>query len=134
LANIQHLHTPITAALPPQVHPLQIVAALHPTPAMAGLPQKAACEAIARHEPFERGLYAAPLGWISQGGDSEFIVGIRSALVGDGHIRLYAGAGIVQGSQPKREWAEVMMKLQAIAAVLALDGEAGLELASDASQ
>ncbi|MEO0406669.1 MAG: chorismate-binding protein, partial [Cyanobacteria bacterium P01_A01_bin.135] len=47
LANIQHLHTPITAALPPQVHPLQIVAALHPTPAMAGLPQKAACEAIA---------------------------------------------------------------------------------------
>lgn len=120
LANIQHLHTPLTADVPDRVHPLQIVAGLHPTPAMAGLPQQAACEAIAHHEPFARSLYAAPLGWIDAQGDSEFIVGIRSALIEDVRIRLYAGAGIVQGSEPQREWAEVTMKLQAIASILAL--------------
>lgn len=120
LANIQHLHTPLTAQVPANIHPLQIVASLHPTPAVAGLPQRAACDAIAEHEPFERSLYAAPLGWISQQRDCEFIVGIRSALIDETRIRLYAGAGIVQGSVPAREWAEVNMKLQAIASVLSL--------------
>ncbi|MGB3614820.1 MAG: isochorismate synthase [Elainellaceae cyanobacterium] len=120
LANIQHLHTPLTAAVPADIHPLQIVASLHPTPAMAGLPQQAACDAIAEHEPFERSLYAAPLGWINQQRESEFIVGIRSALIDDTRIRLYAGAGIVRGSVPNREWTEINMKLQAIASVLSL--------------
>ncbi len=120
LANIQHLHTPITAQVPANIHPLQIVAKLHPTPAVAGFPQRAACEMIAQHEAFERSLYAGPIGWIDRQKNSTFVVAIRSALVGDERIRLYAGAGVVKGSVPEKEWQEVNMKLQAIAAVLSM--------------
>jgi len=114
LTNIQHLHTPIQAALPPHLHPLEILAQLHPTPAVAGIPRDFACEEIRRYEKFERSLYAAPLGWIDTQGNAEFVVGIRSALI-DGHqARLYAGAGIVAGSNPNRELAEVKLKLQTL--------------------
>ncbi len=114
LSNIQHLHTPIQAALPAHLHPLEILAELHPTPAVAGLPRELACEQIRRYETFERSLYAAPLGWVDAQGDAEFIVGIRSALIQDCHARLYAGAGIVAGSNPAKELAEVKLKLQAL--------------------
>ncbi len=119
LANIQHLHTPIQAALSQQLHPFDILAALHPTPAVAGFPREAACQEIRRHEPFERSLYAAPLGWIDTQGNSEFIVGIRSALLEGHHAQLYAGAGIVAGSDPDREAAEIQLKLQALLNALA---------------
>ena len=114
LSNIQHLHTPIQALLPGTLHPLDLVAELHPTPAVAGLPRDIACEQIYRHEGFERSLYAAPLGWIDPQGNAEFIVGIRSALIDGYRARLYAGAGIVAGSDPDRELAEVRLKLQAL--------------------
>ena len=114
LANIQHLWTPIQAKVPASVHPLEIVAALHPTPAVAGNSRKLACEKIRCYEKFERGLYAAPLGWVNYQGNSEFIVGIRSALIDGDRARLYAGAGIVAGSDPERELAEVQLKLQAL--------------------
>ncbi len=118
LANIQHLWTPIAANLPPQMRPLDIVAQLHPTPAVAGVPTSAACEQIRRHETFERGLYAAPFGWLDGRGNSEFVVGIRSALLSGDRARLYAGAGIVAGSDPDKELAEVQLKLQAMLAAL----------------
>ncbi|BCL37374.1 menaquinone-specific isochorismate synthase [Nostoc sp. MS1] len=114
LSNIQHLWTPINAIVPANVHPLKIVAQLHPTPAVAGAARDVACEEIRRYEPFERGLYAAPLGWIDSQGNCEFIVGIRSALIDGDRARLYAGAGIVAGSDPEREFAEVQLKLQAL--------------------
>ncbi|MGB3138404.1 MAG: isochorismate synthase [Nodosilinea sp.] len=114
LSNIQHLHTPVRARVPHHVHPLQIVAALHPTPAVAGVPTREACDQILRFEDFNRGLYAAPLGWVGANGDSEFVVGIRSALVSDTWVRLYAGAGIVSGSDAAREWAEIKLKLRAL--------------------
>lgn len=114
LANIQHLHTPIQASLPSDLHPMQLVAALHPTPAVAGMPRQTACEQILRYEQFDRSLYAAPLGWVDAAGNAEFIVGIRSALLDGCHARLYAGAGIVAGSDPEREFAEVKLKLQAL--------------------
>ena len=114
LANIQHLHTPIQANLPQHLHPMQLVAALHPTPAVAGMPRQTACEQILRYEQFDRSLYAAPLGWVDAEGNAEFIVGIRSALLDGNHARLYAGAGIVAGSDPEREFAEVKLKLQAL--------------------
>jgi menaquinone-specific isochorismate synthase len=114
LSNIQHLHTPMRARVPRHIHPLQIVAALHPTPAVAGVPTREACDQILRFEDFDRGLYAAPLGWVGANGDSEFIVGIRSALVADTWVRLYAGAGIVAGSDADREWAEIKLKLRAL--------------------
>lgn len=114
LSNIQHLHTPIQAPLPAHLHPLQILAALHPTPAVAGMPRQTACEQILHYEKFDRSLYAAPLGWVDAHGNAEFIVGIRSALLNGNQARLYAGAGIVAGSDPDREFAEVKLKLQAL--------------------
>ncbi len=114
LSNIQHLWTPITALVPANVHPLQIVAQLHPTPAVAGASAELACSEIRRYESFERGLYAAPLGWVDSEGNCEFIVGIRSALIDGNQARLYAGAGIVAGSDPDKEMAEIQLKLQAL--------------------
>ncbi|MBD2296595.1 isochorismate synthase [Anabaena sphaerica FACHB-251] len=114
LSNIQHLWTPITAVVPANIHPLKIVAQLHPTPAVAGAARDIACEEIRRYESFERGLYAAPLGWVDGEGNCEFIVGIRSALIDGDRARLYAGAGIVAGSDPEKEFAEVQLKLQAL--------------------
>lgn len=114
LSNIQHLWTPIQAKVPANVHPLEIVAELHPTPAVAGASRDIAMKEIRRYESFERGLYAAPLGWVDYRGNSEFIVGIRSALIDGDRARLYAGAGIVAGSDPEKELAEIQLKLQAL--------------------
>ncbi|MEH2078384.1 MAG: isochorismate synthase [Nostoc sp.] len=114
LSNIQHLWTPISAVVPVNIHPLKIVGQLHPTPAVAGAARDVACAEIRRYESFERGLYAAPLGWIDSQGNCEFIVGIRSALIDGDRARLYAGAGIVAGSDPDKEFAEVQLKLQAL--------------------
>ena len=118
LPNIQHLRTLVTAQVPKHLHLLEILAALHPTPAVAGTPPAQAQEQIRRHEPFERYLYAAPLGWVDHQGNGEFTVGIRSALLHDCQIRLYAGAGIVAGSDPQRELAEIQLKLHTLLDVL----------------
>lgn len=114
LSNIQHLWTPIQATVPPGIHPLEILAELHPTPAVAGAPSDIACQEIKRYEAFDRCLYAAPLGWVDRQGNGEFIVGIRSALIEDNQARLYAGAGIVSGSDPDKELAEIQLKLKAL--------------------
>ena len=114
LSGIQHLWTPIYAQLNNQINPLEIIELLHPTPAVSGFPSAIACEQIRHYESFERSLYAAPLGWIDAQGNSEFIVGIRSALIANQQARLYAGAGIVAGSDPEQEYAEVQLKLQSL--------------------
>ncbi|NEP16061.1 MAG: isochorismate synthase [Leptolyngbya sp. SIO4C1] len=118
LLNIQHLHTPIRARLHPETEALEILEQLHPTPAVAGLPGTEAQQLIQQLESFERGLYAAPIGWIDAAGNSEFIVGIRSALIQGRQARLYAGAGIVAGSDPRRELAEIRLKLQPLLGAL----------------
>jgi menaquinone-specific isochorismate synthase len=118
LSNIQHLHTPIQATVPANIHLLDAIAELHPTPAVAGVPTEIACAYIRRYEAFERSLYAAPIGWVDHQGNGEFAVGIRSALIDGCHARLYAGAGIVAGSDPDRELAEVQLKLQALLSAL----------------
>lgn len=114
LSNIQHLWTPIYSRLPSHIHPLEIVAKLHPTPAVAGVPTEIACQQIRQYETFDRDLYAAPIGWVDYRGNSEFIVGIRSALIEGNRARLYAGAGIVAGSDPDREMTEIKLKFQAL--------------------
>lgn len=115
LLNLQHLHTPIKAKLNKSTaQPLAILAKLHPTPAVAGVPHQLACALIREYETFDRGLYTAPIGWIDTDDNSEFIVGIRSALIDGCKARLYAGAGIVSGSEPKKELAEIRLKLQAL--------------------
>ncbi|MFA5058581.1 MAG: isochorismate synthase [Opitutaceae bacterium] len=114
LANVQHLQTPIRAALPAGVRLLDVLGRLHPTPAVGGSPRAAACAHIREFEAFARGLYAGPAGWIDHRGGGEFFVGIRSALV-DGHqARVYAGGGIVAGSEPDKEFAETELKFQAL--------------------
>jgi menaquinone-specific isochorismate synthase len=114
LSNIQHRHTPITATMPPQGHILDVVGGLHPTPAVAGWPREIACQHIPLYEDFDRGWYAAPIGWVDTQGNGEFAVGIRSAVLKGNQARLFAGAGIVAGSDPEKELNEVQMKLQAL--------------------
>lgn len=114
LSNIQHLWTPIYAPIPSDLRALEIISKLHPTPAVAGLPIDVACAEIKLGENFDRSLYAAPLGWIDFHGNCEFIVGIRSALIQGNKARLYAGAGIVAGSNPQQELIEIKLKFQAL--------------------
>lgn len=118
LANVQHLRTPIGAGIPPDVHLMDILAALHPTPAVGGTPRAEACAAIRRLENFDRGLYAGAVGWIDGRREGQFTVAIRSTLVNGRVARVFAGAGIVEGSMPRREWSETEVKLRAILEVL----------------
>ena len=108
--QLVHLHTPITSPLGDQL-PLSIAAALHPTPAVAGLPRRQAMAALRSLEPFERGHYAAPIGWIDSEGDTELRVAIRSGSLQGQRLELTAGAGLVCGSAVERELAEVALKL-----------------------
>jgi menaquinone-specific isochorismate synthase len=114
LANVQHLHTPVRGRLPAGVHLLDVLAAMHPTPAVGGSPRAAARAAIPELEGFPRGLYAGALGWLNGRGEGEFFVGIRSALVEGARARVYAGAGIVAGSTPETEFAETELKFKAM--------------------
>lgn len=114
LANVQHLQTPIRATLPDSVRILDVVAAMHPTPAVGGNPRGAAVSEIRGLEGFPRGLYAGALGWIDARGNGEFFVGIRSAVVEGARARVYAGAGIVAGSAPEKEFAETDLKFGAM--------------------
>jgi menaquinone-specific isochorismate synthase len=113
-ANVQHLHTPIRGMLPDSLRLLDVLASLHPTPAVGSIPQSAATERIRKAEGFPRGLYAGALGWMDAHGGGEFFVGLRSALINGARARLYAGAGIVAGSSPEKEFAETELKFRAM--------------------
>jgi menaquinone-specific isochorismate synthase len=114
LANVQHLDTPVRAVMPAGVHLLDVLAAMHPTPAVGGNPRGAALARIRELEGFPRGLYAGALGWLNTRGGGEFFVGIRSALVEGRTARVFAGAGIVEGSTPEKEFAETELKFKAM--------------------
>jgi len=118
LANVQHLHTPVEADVALGVRTLDVLSRLHPTPAVGGSPREAAVARIRELESFPRGLYAGALGWINSSGEGEFFVGLRSALVDGPTARLYAGAGIMAGSDPTREKAETELKFGAMQASL----------------
>lgn len=113
LATIQHLWTPVEADLPAggsDDHVLRIVEALHPTPAVGGLPPDAALRTIRETEAFDRGWYAAPIGWFDAEGDGTFAVGLRCAVADDRTATLFAGNGIVADSDPEEEYEEVQLK------------------------
>lgn len=114
LRHVLHLATTITARLFGPPHVLSLVARLHPTPAVGGVPEAKAAEFMRDHEGFERGWYAAPIGWFDAQGDGEFVVGLRSGLLEANVLRLYAGAGIVENSVPERELQETELKLQSL--------------------
>jgi menaquinone-specific isochorismate synthase len=116
---VQHLHTPVSAALPAGVRLLDVLARLHPTPAVGGSPRESACAHIRELEGFSRGLYGGPVGWVDHRGGGEFLVGIRSALIDGARARVYAGGGIVAGSDPDQEFAETELKFQALLEALA---------------
>ena len=113
LANVVHLHTPISARLAQGRGVADVVAALHPTPAVAGVPQAAALRFIAEHERLDRGLYAGLVGWVGPG-RAEIAVALRSALLRGRRARIFVGAGIVQGSTTASEWEETEIKARAL--------------------
>ena len=87
---------------------------MHPTPAVGGSPREATLPQISELEQIERGLYAGVIGWFNHLNEGEMIVGIRSALIQGELARLYAGAGIVAGSDSRREMRETDLKLRAL--------------------
>ena len=118
LSNVQHLATAAVGTPRPGTHVLDFVAALHPTPAVAGVPAGLALETIRRLEERDRGWYAGPVGWVDQHGDGYFGLALRCALLNGNHAVLYAGAGIVNGSEPEQEYLETEMKLRPLLSAL----------------
>ncbi len=124
LARGRHLRSRVRAEVRAGVGPLDLLAALHPTPAVGGTPTPAALDFIRHAEPFDRGRYAAPVGWVSQNA-AEFAVGIRSGRVEGDRLALYSGAGIVEGSDAPSEWDEIEGKIADFVSVLGLDPRVG---------
>lgn len=106
---VQHLYSRLTGTLKKGSDEL-LLSLLHPTPATLGLPRDAAFDFLLQTEPFARGLYAGPIGWVNQSG-AEFAVGIRSCLIEKNHAHLFAAAGILEGSNPASEWEELEAKM-----------------------
>jgi isochorismate synthase len=119
VANIQHLATPIIAQLAESHSAVEMAGMLHPTPAVGGEPWPDAASTIAELERMDRGWYAGPVGWMDATEDGEFCVALRSALLRDREARLFAGVGVVAGSDPAAELAETEVKLQALLPLLA---------------
>lgn len=117
LTRGRHLHSRLTGTLRPDATTTDLLEALHPTPAVGGVPTDKAVAAIRAQEPFDRGWYAGPVGWIGQEA-AEFAVGLRAGLVGENRIALFSGAGIVEGSEPAREWEEIEQKIGDFAAIM----------------
>ncbi|XP_022134886.1 isochorismate synthase 2, chloroplastic isoform X2 [Momordica charantia] len=121
LPRIQHLYAQLAGRLKSEEDEFEILSTLHPTPAVCGLPTEEARHLIAETEIFDRGMYAGPVGWFG-GGQSEFAVGIRSALVEKGlGALIYAGTGIVKGSDPSSEWDELELKISQVTRSLNLE-------------
>lgn len=120
LRNVHHLWTPIRGVLRNGTHVLDLVAALHPTPAVAGTPRDRATAWIAEHEPASRGWYTGAVGYFDAAGDGDFAVAIRAGLLGKTEAFLYAGAGIVEASDPRAEYAETRAKEAPMLAALGI--------------
>ena len=113
LPHVHHLGTEVTGQLSqPAASILELVMALHPTPAVAGDPQTEALKIIKDLEGIDRRRYAGPVGWVDSSGNGEFAVGIRSAEIHGKEARLYAGVGLVADSEPQSELNETRSKFQ----------------------
>jgi menaquinone-specific isochorismate synthase len=122
--TLQHLRTTIRGRPREGVTDAALLDLLHPTPAVCGVPLSPARRWIEQSERFDRGLYAGPVGWMSRDA-SEVAVAIRSALISGREVRLYAGAGLVTGSEAEREWRETEGKMRALRALLERGGADG---------
>ncbi len=112
--SVRHLQTLVRGRLRSTMHILELVAQLHPTPAVCGTPRLAAMDLIQKHENFDRGWYAGPIGLFDAGGRGDFFVALRCGLVDQRLTRLYAGAGLVADSNPDHEEAETRLKLESL--------------------
>jgi salicylate biosynthesis isochorismate synthase len=122
LRDLLHLRTPIVGQLRGASHILDLVAALHPTPAVGGVPRERAMGWIREREAAARGWYAGPVGWFDGDGDGEFAVALRSGLLVGNHAYIYAGAGIVAGSDATAEYGETGLKQRALLSALGVRG------------
>ena len=111
LPNVMHLATDVAGVSGSSGgNVLDLAAALHPSAAVGGTPTKVAVEMIAQIEGMDRGRYAGPVGWMDARGDGEFGIALRSAEIDGERVRLFAGCGIVAGSEPESELAESQAK------------------------
>jgi menaquinone-specific isochorismate synthase len=111
LQHVQHMRTRIHGEMPPGRRPAELLPLLHPTPAVGGFPREPALDFMLGEEGYDRGWFAGGIG-VFQGSQGDVAIGIRSALV-DGHdLWIYAGAGIVPGSDADAEWQEIEAKMQ----------------------
>jgi menaquinone-specific isochorismate synthase len=118
-ASVQHLGTSVEGKLstpPPSV--VEMMAALHPTPAVCGQPRDRALEVIEELEVADRGRYAGPVGWVDVDGNGEWVVGIRSAEIVADKATLWAGVGVVPDSDPEAELAETRAKFETMLSAL----------------
>ncbi|KON86638.1 isochorismate synthase [Sporosarcina globispora] len=112
MRDIQHLYTPVIGKTKGEASLLALVDRLHPTPALGGLPKRAAVEKIREVEELDRGFYAAPLGWMDFRGNGEYAVAIRSGLIQGNEASLFAGCGVVQDSNAESEYQETKIKFR----------------------
>ncbi len=112
LPNVQHLQVQIRGQLAAEYDVLDAIDAFHPTAALGGEPRQAALGWIERLEPFERGWYGAPFGWVDAKGNGDFYVALRCGLLRGKEARLFAGAGILPQSDPQAEWDETALKFR----------------------
>jgi menaquinone-specific isochorismate synthase len=120
LENVQHLATHVTGTVAAGDAPsaLHLAGLLHPTAAVGGTPRDAALELIRELETMDRGRYAAPVGWVDADGDGEWGIALRCAQLDGSRGRLFAGAGVVEGSFPENELEETRLKLRAMQSAL----------------
>lgn len=115
MANVQHLGTRVEGRLSsPPASVIELMAMLHPTPAVCGRSRSQAMDLIRRHETIDRGRYAGPVGWVDAAGNGAWAVGIRSAEINGATAQVMAGVGVVADSDPLAELAETRAKLQAM--------------------
>ena len=115
LPNLWHLASDVRGRLTDGSSSLDLIDSLHPTAAVAGTPTREALALIRELEPFDRGRYAGPVGWVGADGDGEWAIALRCAQVSpEGEVRAFAGAGVVAESVPEREVAETTMKFQPV--------------------
>ncbi len=119
MATVQHLSTRIEGTSRPRVHVLDLVGALHPTPAVGGTPRDPALAFIENAEPFDRGWYTGGVGWVDGTGDGEFAIGLRCGLLEGANAHVFAGAGIVAESDPDAELLETRLKFRPMLELLA---------------
>jgi menaquinone-specific isochorismate synthase len=111
LKHVQHMRTRIHGEMPAGRRPAELLPLLHPTPAVGGFPRSPALDFMLEEEGYDRGWFAGGIG-VFHGDQGDVAIGIRSALLDGRKLWIYAGAGIVPGSDPDAEWQEIEAKMQ----------------------